>query len=264
MVKYTSLLANVTVSLSEMVKYDLVNSFAIPKEKITTIYNHCDVQLLRELCQQNKTELSVDRNKVNYVTMGRLNKQKGQWHLIRAFKRVAEAVPNAHLYILGEGELEQPLRELISELKLSHAVTMTGYIRNPHSIVTQCETFVFPSLFEGLGNVLLEALAFDMPIISCDCEAGPREILAPNTDLHTKIQTVELAEYGILVPVCDGEHFNAIEPLTEQEKCLADAMIYMHINSEDREKYTLKAKAGMERFDKTRILRDWVNVIEGR
>lgn len=264
MIKYTSLLSDITVSLSGMVKYDLVNSFGIPKERITTIYNHCDVQLLKELYQQNQQELSVDQNEINYVTMGRLNKQKGQWHLIRAFQKVVKSIPNAHLYILGEGELEQQLRDLISELNLSNSITMTGYIKNPHSILNQCEIFVFPSLFEGLGNVLLEALAFDMPIISCDCEAGPREILAPNTDLHKKIQTMELAEYGILVPVCDGMHFNAQEPLTEQEECLADAMIYMHINSEDREKYTLKAKAGMERFDKTRILRDWVNVIEGR
>lgn len=264
MIKYTSLLSDVTVSLSEMVKYDLVHFFDIPKEKIATIYNHCDVRLLRELCCQNKTELSVDQNKVNYVTMGRLNKQKGQWHLVRAFRKVVQAVPNAHLYILGEGELEQELKELIAALKLNDAVTMTGYIKNPHGVFDQCGVFVFPSLFEGLGNVLLEALAFDMPIISCDCEAGPREILAPGTDLHKKIQSMELAEYGILVPVCDAAHFNATEPLTEEEECLADAMIFLHNNPEIKEKYVINAKKGMERFHKERIVRDWINVIEGR
>ena len=262
LIKYTSMHADLTVSLSEQVKQDLVNSFDIPEETITTIYNHCDAQLLRKLCQE--TALQVDPNKVNYVTMGRLNKQKGQWHLIRAFGEVVKIIPNAHLYIMGEGELEQQLKSLISELKLDESITMTGYIKNPHGILKQCEAFVFPSLFEGLGNVLLEALAFDMPIISCDCEAGPREILAPGTDLRVKAKSVELAEYGVLVPVCDGAHFNPEDPLTEQEKYLAEAMIYLYDHPDVRKGYTVKAKERMERFDKTCIINEWVSVIEGR
>lgn len=264
MVKYTSNNSDVTVSLSEMVKNDLIKSFGIAQNKITTIYNHCDAQLLKSLAKDSTTGLNVDSDKVNYVTMGRLNNQKGQWHLIRAFKKVVESISNAHLYIMGEGELEQPLKVLIRELGLDNSVTLTGYIKNPHSIYEKCEVFVFPSLFEGLGNVLLEALAFDMPIISCDCEAGPREILAPNTDLCIKASDIELAEYGVLVPVCDGEHFNSTDLLTHAEKCLADAMICLHNDFELREKYTAKARERMEKFNKNVIMEDWKNVIEGR
>lgn len=263
-VKYASMRSDITVSLSEMVKYDLIHSFDIPKEKITTIYNHCDAQLLKDLCQEAPIGLSVDPSQVNYVTMGRLNQQKGQWHLIRAFQKVVEIIPNAHLYILGEGELEHQLKYLIRELKLENSITMTGYIKNPHGIYKQCEIFVFPSLFEGLGNVLLEALAFGMPIISCDCEAGPREILAPNTELHRKAESMEVAEYGVLVPVCDGKHFNATDPLTEQENCLAEAMVYLHNHSELRKEYEIKAKERMKKFDKTLIMNDWTEVIERR
>lgn len=262
LVRYTSMHSDLTVSLSELVRQDLVSSFDIPEGKISTIYNHCDAQLLRSLCQE--TEIGVDPDKINYVTMGRLNKQKGQWHLIRAFGEVVKSIPNAHLYIMGEGELEQQLKSLISELKLDDSVTMTGYIKNPHGILKQCEAFVFPSLFEGLGNVLLEALAFDMPIISCDCEAGPREILAPGTDLQAQSKTVELAEYGVLVPVCDGKHFNAEDPLTEQEKYLAEAMIYLHNHPAVRDGYRVKAKERMKTFDKSRIIEEWVSAIEGR
>lgn len=264
LVRYTSLHSDVTVSLSEMVKYDLVNYFKIPKEKITTIYNHCDAQLLRNLSEKNPIGINVDPDKANFVTMGRLNKQKGQWHLIRAFQNVVKAIPNAHLYIMGSGKYEQQLKNLISELHLENSITITGYIKNPHGIYSQCEAFVFPSLFEGLGNVLLEALAFDMPIISSDCEAGPREILAPNTDLQTKALDMELAEYGVLVPVCDGLHFNATEPLTKQEECLANAMIYLHNNAVTRDNYRNKAKERMKNFDKQLIMNEWANVIEGR
>ena len=184
-------------------------------------------------------------------------------HLIRAFQNVVKSIPNAHLYIMGEGELEQPLKRLITELHLENSITMTGYIKNPHGIYSQCEAFVFPSLFEGLGNVLLEALAFDMPIISSDCEAGPREILAPNTDLQAKATDVEFAEYGVLVPVCDGGHFNSTEPLTEQEECLAKAMIRLHNDTDIKGKYRAKAKERMKDFNKQLIMNEWVNVIEG-
>lgn len=264
LVRFTSIHSDVTVSLSEMVKHDLVNYFGIPKDRITTIYNHCDAQLLRDLCKDSPAGINVDPNKVNYVTMGRLNKQKGQWHLIRAFQKVAKEIPNAHLYIMGEGELEQPLKNLISELHLENSITMTGYIKNPHGIYNQCDVFVFPSLFEGLGNVLLEALAFDMPIISSDCEAGPREILAPNTDILTKATDMELAEYGVLVPVCDGNHFNATDPLTREEECLANAMVYLNNNHEVKNSYKIRAINRMVCFDKQFIMSEWVNVIEGR
>lgn len=262
LVRFTSVHSDVTVSLSEMVKYDLENYFDIPKEKITTIYNHCDAQLLKDLCKDNPTGINTDPNKFNYVTMGRLNKQKGQWHLIRAFQNVVIEIPNAHLYIMGEGELEQQLKNLISELHLENSITMTGYIKNPHEIYSQCEVFVFPSLFEGLGNVLLEALAFDMPIISSDCEAGPREILAPNTDLQTKALDMELAEYGVLVPVCDGNHFNASDPLTKAEECLANAMIYLNNNIEKRNEYRNKASSRILDFEKNTIIDAWSKIVD--
>ena len=262
LIRYTSLRADLTVSLSEMVKLDLIKSFEIPEKKITTIYNHCDADLLKKLCADSSLPFEVSKDKSNFVTMGRLNKQKGQWHLIRAFKKVIQEVPNAHLYILGVGELEEPLKKLVSDLKLDDYVTFPGYIKNPHSIYAHCEAFIFPSLFEGLGNVLLEALAFEMPIVSCDCEAGPREILAPSTNLCSKAQSIELAEYGVLVPVCDGLHFNAEEPLTPEEICLADAMILLHKDSKLREEYHVKAKERIQKFDKELILNEWVSVIE--
>ena len=262
LIKYTSKHSDITVSLSEIVRQDLVNNFNIPKEKITTIYNHCDAQLLKKLCSESTDKFEVYPTNVNYVTRGRLNAQKWQWHLIRAFQKVVKNIPNAHLYIMGEGELEIPLKNLVKELKLEKSITFTGYIKNPHRIYSQCETFLFPSLYEGLGNVLLEALAFDMPIISCDCDAGPREILAPDTDLQVKTRKMELAKYGVLVPVFDGKHFSATDSLTEQEECFADSIIFLHNNENVRQNYKLRARERMECFDKQIIMNKWSEVIE--
>lgn len=262
LVRYTSSHSDLTVALSEMVKIDLINNFGISESKITTIYNHCDVSLLQGLANNSKLPFDIDSQKFNYVTMGRLNNQKGQWHLIRAFQKVVKEVPNAHLYILGVGELKDSLNKLVADLKLNDAVTMPGYIENPHGVYSFCEAFVFPSLFEGLGNVLLEALAFNMPIISSDCDAGPREILAPDTDLKKKTKSMELSKYGILVPVCDGNHFNAEDPLTTEENCLADTMIYIYNHPEIRDEYKKKAIDCTKRFNKNVIRDEWIKVIE--
>lgn len=264
LVRFTSIHSDTTVALSEMVKYDLINYFNIPKEKITTIYNHCDALLLKKLCEDHPTGINTDPNMVNYVTMGRLNKQKGQWHLIRAFQSVVKEIPNAHLYIMGEGELEQQLKNLVCDLHLESYITLTGYISNPHGIYSQCDIFVFSSLFEGLGNVLLEALAFNMPIISSDCKAGPREILAPHTDFQIKASGIEFAEYGILVPVCDGNHFNASDPLTKEEEYLAKAMVCLSDNPEVKNNYIKKASNRVRDFDKQHIMNKWIDIIEGR
>lgn len=261
-IKYASTHSDVTVSLSEVVKLDLINNFDISADKITTVYNHCDAKLLKSLCDENPSYADIKSDEVNFVTMGRLNKQKGQWHLIRAFKKVVREIPNAHLYIMGEGELKDKLETLIDELKLGEHITLTGYIKNPHGVYRDCEAFVFPSLFEGLGNVLLEALAFDMPIISCDCPAGPREILAPDTDITKEADDIEFAKYGILVPLCDNEHFNSAEPLTRAEECLADAMIYLHKNDDVRQEYANKASIRIGDFEKKKIMDDWGRIID--
>lgn len=262
LIVYSSKQADLTISLSEMVKEDLIDEFGIDGSCIKTIYNHCDAELLTSLCEKVPKPDFMSDDKVYFVTMGRLNRQKGQWHLLRVFKEVLNKVPNVTLIILGAGELEEDLKKLAQNLRIDDHVIFTGYIQNPHVVFKYCEMFIFPSLFEGLGNVLLEALAFDMPIISSDCIAGPREILAPNTDYKTIIHEVEFAEYGVLVPVMDREHFNAYEDLTAEEQALYKAIIVLHNNEKLRQDYSMKAKERLLDFGKETIIAQWRECID--
>ena len=117
--------------------------------------------------------------------------------------------------------------------------------------------FVFSSLFEGLGNVLLEALAFNMPIISTDCVAGPREILAPKTNLDKKTADIEYAEYGVLTPTLDQNHFEAKSELTEAENLFADAIINLNCDKKLRDTYRRTAQERIKCFDKNVIIEQW-------
>lgn len=262
LIRYSSMNSDLTVCLSKMVAKDMEEVFNIPKQKLCTIYNHVDGELLHSLVADCEKPTFIQEGKKYITTMGRLNHQKGQWHLLRAFKKVSEKIPDMNLIIMGEGELLQDLQKLAKELNIADKVIFTGYLKNPHNILRYSEMFVFSSLFEGLGNVLLEALAFNMPIISTDCVAGPREILAPGTNLNRVVYVIEYAKYGVLTPVLDDGHFEANSELTNAENKLSDAIIKLHFDNELRSKYNRNSTERIKYFEKNNIMNQWYIYIE--
>ena len=95
--------------------------------------------------------------------MGRLTRPKGQWHLIRALSYVKKEIEDVKLLILGQGELKGYLKELVDKLDLRNNVEFLGYQRNPFKYIASSDLFVFSSLYEGFGNVLVEAMACGVP-----------------------------------------------------------------------------------------------------
>jgi len=125
------------------------------------------------------------------VAVGRLHQQKGFAHLIRAFSIVRQALP-CKLVILGEGPLRPELENLIASLGLTEDIALPGFQENPYNYISNSTAFVLSSLFEGFGNVLVDALALGVPIISTRCPVGPEDII---TDGVT----------GVFVPPADEE-----------------------------------------------------------
>lgn len=262
--KYIFNKADYIVSLSVGVKDDLIKFYGINSEKIEVIYNACDLEKIEIMAKENPYDI-VDFNPTKgctVITAGRLINQKGQWHLIRAFKKVVNFLPNVKLYILGQGEEKEYLSSLINDLGLSDSVKILGYKKNPYSYLSRCDLFVFSSLYEGFGNILLEAMACSLPIISTDCLVGPRELLEPNSSYDdTLVEEAKNCEYGILVPVFDGVKYSASDKLTSQEEIMADKIIEVLRDKKILKKYKNKSKTRILNFDKVAIINNWVNVI---
>lgn len=227
-------LANKVVSCSQGVD-DYFNWLATSKRAV--IYN--------PLVTNKYGDSSIDQ--INYiqglnpskkwiVSMGRLTHQKGYDILLAAFQKIYHNYPDWQLIILGEGELRAELESKMNFLGLDNHVVFAGRIKNPFLILKQCELFVLSSRFEGFGNVLIEAMACGLPVISTDCPSGPAEIIDNGVD-------------GILVP-------------NEDASSLATAMEKLMYNEQERQRLANLASSRIERFELENIIDKWEELIK--
>lgn len=125
------------------------------------------------------------------VGAGRLDAVKDFPTLIRAFALLRRR-RQARLLILGEGGGLQQFRELSENLGIAGDVDFPGFVENPCAYFAAAAVFAHSSLWEGFGNVLVEAMAMGTPVVATDCPGGPKEIL-----LNGRL--------GPLAPVGDAE-----------------------------------------------------------
>lgn len=197
-IAYTS--ADVLVCPANAVAEDARRYFAHPLPNIKIIYNPV---INEELFQLSAVPIMHpwfnDGEPPVVLAVGRLNIAKDYPTLLKAFSFVRKQ-RKIRLIILGEGEERFSLEKLIQELNIKDDVAMLGFDSNPFKYMKRSDVFVLSSRWEGLPNVLIQALALGCPVISTDCPSGPAEIL-------------NNGEYGELVEVGNvemlAEHINA-------------------------------------------------------
>jgi GalNAc-alpha-(1->4)-GalNAc-alpha-(1->3)-diNAcBac-PP-undecaprenol alpha-1,4-N-acetyl-D-galactosaminyltransferase len=169
------------------------------------------------------------------LAMGRLERQKGFDLLIKAFAKVSARHPDWTLEIWGEGQERGNLEKIVADLNLKERVSMPGVTKVPYEKMRQASLFVLSSRYEGFPNVLCEAMACGMPVISFNCHSGPSEIVRDNID-------------GILVPPGDAN-------------VLSDTIDRLLSNESERTQLADHATEITERFGIDKIMDQWTSLI---
>lgn len=176
---------------SHDLQHQIQQFYHLPAERVVAIPNLRDFERLDRLAAVPHTLPPATGPRL--ISVGRLHPQKGYPDLLRAMSLLPElGCPGCTLEIFGQGPQQAELEQLITDANLQHSVRLGGYVANPYPYVRSADLFVLASHYEGLPNVLLEALALGTPVVATDCPTGPREIL-------------DHGRWGRLTPVGDAE-----------------------------------------------------------
>jgi len=169
------------------------------------------------------------------LAVGRLVPAKGFDILIRAWAAATARHPGWRLVIVGEGEQRPLLEAQIRELALTDSVDLPGASANIENFYRDAAIFCLSSRYEGFGLVLLEAMAFGLPVLSTDCEAGPREIIRND-------------ENGLLVKA-------------EDPAALADGLLRLMADEALRDALAQRGRDEVRARDPSAIARHWQDLL---
>lgn len=239
---------------------------------IETLWNPCDTEEVREQSRKgNKEELTFfEEEKPVFVSMGREDEVKGFWHLLKAFRRVSESLPDAKLAVIGEGSFEK-YKALARDLQIEDRIWFTGLKKNPFPYLAKGKAYVLSSISEGLPNALVEALSLSLPVISVNCLSGPAEILHENWQEAEEKKEYFEADYGILTPaVSQTPDFQAkwqnegkLIKLEKEEEILAEAMLRIATDEELCRHYEERGSCRAEDFSKEKYKKKLIADMEG-
>ncbi|MBI0396527.1 MULTISPECIES: glycosyltransferase family 4 protein [Acinetobacter] len=125
----------------------------------------------------SRQNIIPNMNSKTILAIGRLTHQKGFDLLIKAWSKVVVDLPEWKIKIVGIGEDESKLKQLVSFYGVTNSVFFEGQQKNLDIYYKNAAFFCLSSRYEGFGMVLIEALAYGLPILSYDCDCGPNEII---------------------------------------------------------------------------------------
>lgn len=162
--------ADATVAVSDGLRERLITTWGAKADKTVTILN--PVFFPQSARVPTESEMNARQNII--LAAGRFVPEKGFMTLVRAFARMNRQ--DARLVIIGKGPLEGEVTAEVKRLGIADRVSMPGYCRQPWSYYEQAKCFALSSISEPFGNVVVEAMAHGLPVVSTAC-SGPQEIL---------------------------------------------------------------------------------------
>ena len=172
--------ADQVVAVSNGSRRAILEYYSLPSSKVQRIYNP-----ILNLVPKSIERTAIGET-VKLIAIGRLTKAKNYSQMIYAIKKLQDSqINNFILDIYGEGELESEIKALIKELELDKIITLKGFHGNITHVLKSYDIFIMSSKWEGFGNVLVEALASGLRIVSTDYPSGAYEIL--NKDISARL-----------------------------------------------------------------------------
>ncbi len=157
------------IAISESVEEHLLDDFEVNKKDIVVVHNGIDAEKFQikkgNVNKSTKVKYSMPVGGPVIGVIARLSEEKGHIYLIEAMKYVLQDIPGAKLLLIGEGRMKEKLVSLVKKLGIEQNVFFISEVSDTKEILFDLDVFVMPSLKEGLGLALMEAMASGLPVI---------------------------------------------------------------------------------------------------
>lgn len=244
------------VSISRTIRNDLLENcgYRFP-HNLDVVYNPHDLSAIAEAATEalapDEAALFSGRT---VVFLGRLTGQKALWHLIRAFHAVLARGTQARLVFIGDGGADMTgyLQSLVEGYGIAAQVTFLGRRTNPYKYLAHADVLALSSHFEGTPNVIVEAIALCVPVVSSHCTDGVVELMSTR-DVVGFDTPLEL-EAGIMTPPLTGrrDEITHETPMTPAELALADSLAAVLGNPVYRDSVRRNREQLLEKFELAR------------
>ncbi|NUY57658.1 glycosyltransferase [Salinivibrio sp. EAGSL] len=162
------------INQCQAMRDDLIAVFPHFANKTSVIYNPV-AKHVEDYARSH--DLSQIEKQDYLLCVGRLEKQKAFHYVIEGFAGIANQFPNLRLKIVGQGSLEQSLKQCAQGFGVADRVDFEGFQANMIPYYLHARGTLLTSLYEGFPNVLIESIALGTPVVAFDCPSGPREII---------------------------------------------------------------------------------------
>jgi glycosyltransferase involved in cell wall biosynthesis len=177
---------SVIVANSHATMMSAIEKTHISEAKYRVIYNGINLKRFSDYKGNRDSDrhfYKIPADKSVILHIGRFDDRKGHKYLLKAMPLILQEKPDAFLVLAGEGETMVSMIELIDELKINEQVLLVGYVADLPKLYHTADVFVLPSVAEGFGNVIVEAMASGIPVIAAAAGGIPEIIEHEQTGL---------------------------------------------------------------------------------
>ena len=185
--RWTARLDDRVIAVCEVARRAEIERARVSPDHVVTIYNGIDVERFSAIGAESgirvRQEFGIPAGVPLIGAVGRLHPQKDFAGLLQSMAAVQKHISPARLLLTGEGELRDDLETQARSLGISEIVTFAGFRSDVPEILAACDVFVLPSLWEGLPNVVLEAMALGLAVVATRVGGVPEIVIDGETGL---------------------------------------------------------------------------------